>query len=372
MKKIAVITFHRAHNFGSVLQAYALQECVKLLNGEGEEEVNYEVIDLFTEKQEQLYAIFKKNNCIKNIVKNILTLPYNKDLRRKHNKFNTFVTKNFQLTDRYRNHEELYRNPPKADYYISGSDQIWNVRALDFSPSYYLDFVKEGKRISYSASFGPLKIDWEQYNKTQISDCLKKYEYISVRENGSAENIQKLIGRETEIHVDPTLLLKKEQWRKIQSNANHDSGKYILLYCLEPSKEQLKLADAISEKLGLPIVVLRYNNKNDIFNHYIKKYDSGPEDFLAYVDHAALVLSSSFHGTIFSIIYHKPFYVFDGMNDNRISTMLVKMEMEERSLNCLKDIERVNLLPPDDKKIENMLEYERERSKEYLRSVLEI
>lgn len=371
MKKVAVITFHRAHNFGSVLQAYALKECVKRIEDERQEQVDYQIIDLFTEDQEQLYAVFKKNNCVKNIVKNILTIPHSKDLKEKHNKFNAFVEKNFNLTSRYKNYKELYNNPPKADYYISGSDQIWNVRALDFSPSYYLDFVKNGKRISYSASFGPLDIDWSQYNVDKVVDSLKKYECISVRENGSAENVQKLIGQDVEIHVDPTMLLKKEQWRKVQSNANYNFGKYILLYCLEPSKEQLKLADAISKKLHLPIVVLKYNNKNDMFNRYVKKYDSGPEDFLAYIDHAALVLSSSFHGTVFSMIYHKPFYVFGGMSDNRISTMLTKMKMEERSLNGLKDIGRVNLLPPDSEKIEVVLEHERKRSKEYLRRGLE-
>ena len=367
MKKVAVITFHRAHNFGSVLQTYALKECVKNIEGE----VEYQIIDLFTEKQEQLYAVFKRNNCIKNIAKNIFTIPYSRALKQKHDKFNAFIDENFNLTSRYKNHEELFNNPPEADYYISGSDQIWNVRAMDFSPSYYLDFVKQGKRISYSASFGPLNIDWNQYNKKQVINCLKKYECISVREKGSAENVRNLIGQEADIHVDPTLLLKKEQWRKIQSNSNYNSGKYILLYCLEPSKKQLEIADAISDKLGLPIVVLRYNNKNDMINHYVKKYDSGPEDFLAYVDHAELVLSSSFHGTVFSMIYHKPFYVFDGMSDNRISTMLTKMEMEERSLNGLEDIGRVNLLPPDYEKIEVVLEHERKRSEEYLRRALE-
>lgn len=371
MKKVAVITFHRAHNFGSVLQTYALQECVKSLNGEYQKDIEYQVIDLFTEKQEQLYSVFKKNDCAKNIIKNILALRYRKELQKKHDKFDYFLEINFSLTQRYKNDEELNDNPPNADYYISGSDQIWNIRALDFSLSYYLDFVKNGKRISYSASFGPLEIDWNQYDENIISKCLKRYNSISVRENGSAENIQKLIGQSADIHVDPTLLLKKEQWRKIQSDATHDFGKYILLYCLEPSKKQLRLADAISGKLGLPIVVLKYNNKNDIFNSYIKKYDSGPEDFLAYIDHAALVLSSSFHGTVFSIIYHKPFYVFDGMKDNRISTMLTKMNMEERSLEDFEDTERVDLLPPDSEKIEEVLEHERERSRKYLRRVLE-
>lgn len=372
MKKIATITFHRAHNFGSVLQTYALQEFIKLLGEEYGEEIEYQLIDLYSKKQEELYAVLKKNDSIKNIIKNIIVLPYLKDLNKKYNKFTSFIEKNFYLTKRYINQEEIFVNPPRADYYISGSDQIWNVRAMDFLPSYYLNFVKSGKKISYAASFGPLKIDWNKYPMKEIAEYLKKYDYISVRENGSAENIKKLINKKYEINVDPTLLLKKEQWKVLQSDANYNRGKYILLYCLEPSKEQLEMANKISKKLNLPILILKYNNKNDMFNNYIKKYDSGPEDFLSYLDNAALVLSSSFHGTVFSLIYHKPFYVFGGMKDNRISTLLTKMEMVERSLDKLEEIERVNLLIPNHEKIEKVLNYEREKSKEYLEQALEI
>jgi hypothetical protein len=150
------------------------------------------------------------------------------------------------------------------------------------------------------------------------------------------------------------------------------NGKYILLYCLEPSKEQLIMAAAISKKLKLPIVILRYNNKNDMFNTFVKKYDAGPEDFLAYIDHAALVLSSSFHGTAFSLIYHKPFYVFNGMNDNRISSMLRKTNMVDRSLNCIEDLKRVSLEKPNENEIEILLAQERASSREYLWRALDI
>lgn len=372
MKKIATVTFHRAHNFGSVLQTYALQECIKTLCEEKKIEVEYRVIDLFTDNQEQLYTVFKKNSSIKNLVKNVITIPFSKQLKIKYNKFNCFVKENFQLTPKYKTDEELRNNPPIADYYISGSDQIWNVRAKDFSLSYYLDFVKKGKKISYAASFGPLEIEWDKYDKNKIGNLLSEYDNISVREQGSLKNVEILTNQVGEIHVDPTLLLTKGQWRKVQSNIKGGLGKYILLYCLEPTKEQLKIANAISHKLGLPILVLRYNNKNDMFNRYIKKYDSGPRDFLAYIDHAALVLSSSFHGTVFSLIYHKPFYVFNGMNDNRISTLLTKTNMVERSISTLKDIERISLISPDETIIEYVLESERNKSKEYLRRALGI
>ena len=279
MKKIAAITFHRAHNFGSVLQTYALQECIKTLCREKNTEVEYTVIDLFTENQEQLYTVLKKNNNIKNLVKNVITLPFSKQLKIKNQKFNDFINENFRLTERYMTDEELRKNPPVADYYISGSDQIWNVRAKDFSLSYYLDFVKKGKKISYAASFGPLEIEWDKYDKNKIAKLLNQYANISVREQGSLKNVEILTKQVGEIHIDPTLLLTKGQWRKVQSNIKSGLGKYILLYCLEPTKEQLEMADAISHKVGLPILVLRYNNKNDMFNHYIKKYDSGSERF---------------------------------------------------------------------------------------------
>ena len=265
MKKIAVVTFHRAHNFGSVLQTYALQEYVKHLGNEVGVDIEYKVIDFYTEKQEELYNVYKSGRNIRNIIKNIITCFYVKALEEKHNKFDEFITQKIHLTKRFLTENDLKKDIPDADYYISGSDQIWNVRAKDFSDIYFLDFVNRGRKISYAASFGPLKIDWNQYDKEKYAHLLNEYASVSVREDGSQENIGYLTHQECCVNVDPTLLLNCEQWRKIQSDANYNEGQYILLYCLEPSKEQLKMAKAISKKLKLPILVLRYNNKNDMF-----------------------------------------------------------------------------------------------------------
>lgn len=372
VKKVAVVTFHRAHNFGSVLQTYALQEYVKQLGQETGSEVEYTVIDFYTEEQEELYKVYKSGFGVKNFIKNAIAVPNAKAFKIKHQKFNDFISDNFHVTKRYKTVNELEAKPPIADYYISGSDQIWNVRAKDFSDVYYLNFVNQGRKISYAASFGPLKINWNRYDGQKYTKLLQEYDAISAREQGSADNVEYLTSNQCSVNVDPTLLLTAEQWRKIQSDANYKDGQYILLYCLEPSKQQLAMADAISKKLNLPIVILRYNNKNDMFNHYVKKYDSGPKDFLSYIDHAALVLSSSFHGTAFSLIYHKPFYVFHGMKDNRISSILMKTGMTERSLECLEDVKRVALDKPDGRAIETLLNEERDASKLYLRRTLEL
>ena len=371
MKKIATITFHHAHNFGSALQAYALQQFVLSLYKEND--VEYKIIDYYTELQEELYSVYKHDLSIKSTIKNFVAFLYSKQLKDKHQKFEDFLKNRCMLTRRYKNKQELREDIPIADVYISGSDQLWNVRAEDFDSVYYYDFLADScKRISYAASLGPLQIDWEKYDYKKYKDLISKYKSISVREKGSYNNLEKIIDIKCNINVDPTLLISKEEWQKIESKEIYNDGKYILLYCLEPSKEQLKIADEISKKLQLPIVILRYNNKNDVFNHFVKKYAAGPEDFLAYIDHAALVLSSSFHGTAYSLIYHKSFYVFDGMKDNRISEILRKTEMTERSIDSIKDIERVTLKPVDREKIDIVLAEERKRSKLYFQKVLQL
>lgn len=370
MKRIATITFHRAQNFGSVLQTYALKEYVEQVAKEHNVDVTYSVIDLSSDSQKQLYRHFKKVRGINDIVKNIFTLVYSGRIKKREEKFSEFLGEYLPLTEEMAVQENLGEKIT-ADYYISGSDQIWNVRAKDFADFYFLDFVSKGKKISYAASFGPLKIDWEKYDAKKYTRLLNEYSAISVRERGSATNVRKLTGRTCPVHVDPTMLLNRADWRKIQSDANYNNGKYILLYCLEPSKKQLKMAEAISKKLKLPIVILRYNNKNDMVNGYVKKYDAGPKDFLAYIDHAALVLSSSFHGTVFSLLYHKPFYVFNGMNDNRISSILKRTGMEERSIDKLEDVSRVSVDELDGDSIEKVLNQERNASRKYLVEVLE-
>ncbi len=369
MKKIATITFHHAHNFGSALQAYALQQFVLSLYKEND--VEYKIIDYYTELQEELYSVYKHDLSIKSIIKNLVAFLYSKQLKDKHQKFEDFLKNRCMLTRRYKDKQELREDIPIADIYISGSDQLWNVRAEDFDSVYYYDFLADScKRISYAASLGPLQIDWEKYDYKKYKDLISKYKSISVREKGSYNNLEKITDIKCNINVDPTLLISKEEWQKIESKEIYNDGKYILLYCLEPSKEQLKIADEISKKLQLPIVILRYNNKNDMFNHFVKKYAAGPEDFLAYIDHAALVLSSSFHGTAFSLIYHKPFYVLNGINDNRISEILNKTNMTERSLESIEDIKNVNLNKPDEKMIDLFLENERVRSELYLREAI--
>ena len=122
MKRIATITFHHAHNFGSVLQAYALQQFVLSLYKEND--VEYKIIDYYTELQEELYSVYKHDLSIKSIIKNLVAFLYSKQLKDKHQKFEDFLKNRCMLTRRYKDKQELREDIPIADVYISGSDQL--------------------------------------------------------------------------------------------------------------------------------------------------------------------------------------------------------------------------------------------------------
>lgn len=332
--KIRTITFHRAQNHGSILQAYALQEFVKTCCKKNGIDCDYKIIDFIPEFQSELYAIFHKHGGIKSFVKNAINLLHYKSLVVRQSRFQQFIDDYLDTTEVYAGRGSLSCYTDMADLYISGSDQIWNVRAQDSSPSYFYDFLPaSAKRISYAASFGPLKIDWGKYDSALYSQLLGQYSEISVREQGSADNIVKLIGKNPKILPDPTLLLSKEMWKHIASTEAKEAKPYILLYALEPTKTQLKLVRLISEIQGLEVIVLRYNNKNDWFNAFEHRYGAGPREFISYILNAELIVTTSFHGTAFSINFEKPFWVIDGLNDARIGAILKACNLECQNLN---------------------------------------
>ncbi|MBR5601302.1 MAG: polysaccharide pyruvyl transferase family protein [Clostridia bacterium] len=370
MKAIGTLTFHRARNYGSVLQAYALQRFLGKIAHDKGVQIDHKIIDVTPHAQKELYALYKRGVHPKTLVKNAVAFCHRRDLRQKQKKFDGFVRRNLPLTQPC-DAVDLPRICNGMDYVICGSDQIWNVRAGDFEPWFYLDFPTKAKKLSYAASMGPLAIDWSRYDRQRVSDCLADFSEISVREQASADHVKALCGRDAHIDVDPTLLLTLDDWRAVQSDASYKDGRYILLYCLEPTPAQLDMAKRISKKLNLPILVTKYNNKHDMLNRFFKRYDCGPEDFLSLIDHAALVLTSSFHGTVFSTLYQKPFYVFDGASDHRISHFLSCTDLSGQALPTNQGIDGVTLRAPDFSRAQAYLQAARDRAGQYLCRVLD-
>lgn len=369
MKKIAAITFHASCNYGSNLQAFALQEYIKKIC---DNKCKYKIINLRSCSQKKVYELPFGKFDIKSIIKTIFLFNVRMQLRRKENNFENFINEKLNLTNEYNSIEELKNEIFDFDYYISGSDQIWNLRTYDFDWSYFLEFVKKGKRISYAASFGPLKQNWTRQNMERVKNDLKQYDFISVREKGSYDNVLQLTNIKPNINIDPTLLLTKEEWYKVIDKTRLINKDYILLYDLKECKLVYKVAKKISKKFNIPIIVTK-PNKYDFIYKVEKHYECGPLEFLNLLKNAKIVLTTSFHGAVFSILLNKPFYTIECNNDFRIKTLLEITKLKNRNINKdnINDIYK-NIFDINFKTAEKIIDLERKKSKEYLKNALDI
>ena len=365
--KTATITFHAAHNYGSNLQAYALQQTIRRLGFENE------IINLRTEKQKDLYTVFTKRKGLKYVMKNLSHLLYYFPLKRAYQKFEDFINKKLIVSKEYATEEDIVNAELHYDTYIAGSDQIWNPIPADFDWSYYLTFVHEGRKISYATSFGQLASTGDEETKKRISEVLKTFDAISVREQEAAENVMRLAGLRPQIVLDPTLLLKKDEWLNLVKDSKRVvKGDYIFFYTLFANPERMDIVKRVSKAMGLPVVTSNFSNQYDIFNPFIKRYDAGPLDFLTLIRDAKLVIVSSFHGTVFSILLNVPFFAIDGMSDARISTLLKTVGLEHREISVNNIEERcLEAYTLEFENVNQRIEEVRKPSIEFLKSNLE-
>lgn len=357
-KNIATITFHASHNYGSVLQAYALQNAIKR-----EFYCDCEIINFIKPEQVEMYSIFEKNNSIKKILKNIRTILFKYQIiKNRHNSFNVFIKDRLKLSENeYHSEKELEKARFNYDTIICGSDQIWNLGIKDFDYAYFLGFIKNVKKIAYSPSFGGSNPIKNSDDKNKIKNYLKDFTALSVRENLGIEILNNLTNKEIEEVVDPTLLLESREWDIIASDRIIKKD-YIFFYSIDYNDDVVRMVKKISKQLNLPVVVLYTTAKTYkiMFSGFELSKKESPEDFLSLIKYAKLVLSNSFHGNVFSIIYRKPFYVLRGTyngkinNDNRLTTLLEKFNIPDREIN----INTIN-----DIKISTQLDYSNSEEK---------
>jgi hypothetical protein len=290
--KVGILTFHRAINYGALLQAYALQQAVKQLGRE------CFIIDYrcsYLENPYKLIDIRRWSN-IKAILADLAYFPI---LNLKHKKFKAFIEKNIYLGEFHTsfNCSDLY------DCFITGSDQVWNYQLTDFDKTYFLNFTERTKRNSYAASFGLDDIP-SQYT-SEYNNLLKEFRKISVRENRGADIISSLIGQNVNVVIDPTLLLTDEEWYKVAS-PNKTKYPYVLIYELSYSKSLHNFASYLAKKKNYNII---YINDSLIERENVKyKRSVGPEEWLALFRDAEYIVTNSFHGTAFSINFRKQFF----------------------------------------------------------------
>ena len=355
--KLGIVTFHRAINYGAVLQTYALQQTLFELG------IDNEVIDYRSEKIERLYKIFTP---LLSNIKNLSVYPRAK----KKIEFDSFLKKYIKLSNGYREKKELEKIETDYDAFITGSDQVWCEKCAREDSTYFLDFINNSKKkYSYAASIGKSAVSEDLQEKYE--KFLKDYSLVSIREASSKELMQQCKKENVNVHIDPTLLLNKEKWNRV-AKKQANKGEYILLYTVLGQYKLYEFANQLSKKTGLPIIYLNEAMLNRV-KGYKYKVGVSPEEFVGYFANAKYVVTNSFHGTAFSIIYHKKFFVeieAVGRKNIRSEELMEKLGLSERNINCI-DIERYDK-EIDWMSVDGILENERKESKDYLRRISDL
>lgn len=327
--KIGIITFHASHNFGSMLQAYALKN---YLINQGH---NAEIINFRTKNQKDIYSVITKRKGIRYLVKNLYSLSRYFSLKKKHQLFEDFLKEELGCIKEVNNAEEI--NDMNFDAVIAGSDQIWNVETNDFEWIYFLENIT-AKKYSYAVSCGPASVKAD--DKSRLFNNLEKFEKISVRDSATKVFVEENSNKKAEVVCDPVMLLSKKEWENLSSEGQIKKlpKKYIFFYTLSCSKRMKNIVKKISKKLGLKIVVPHNTNQNDLFLKAKKVLVSGPKEFLRLMKEATVVVTSSFHAMLFSIIFDKQFYIIDGLKDNRKRDILLEYHLTEQSIDDKLDL----------------------------------
>ena len=371
--RVAIITFVRAYNYGAVLQAYALNRIISNFD------IDCRVIDYYPA---YFYKQYHFSNQVKLRIKpsrspmfwwNNNTTFFNVFTRCK--KFDKFIRKYIRKTEQqFCSYDDL-KNCNCFDIYISGSDQVWNPGLCKFDESYYLTFCKNKKRYSYAASFG-MKTIPEKY-KSEIIRRLSNWNGYSVREMSGKELLYELTGEKAVCCCDPTLLLSSEEWRLLVSSKKKND--YILIYFVDEAKYLLECGQKLAEQFQMDVYCIHsslnpeYYNRKYFYNYKVNYLNNcSPKDFINLFANANYVITDSFHGTIFSVVFHKQFLTRTKMEDNtvneRISSFLKDLCIVDRDINIEKLTNIDNAI--DWEKVERNLERFKKDSLEYIKRIV--
>lgn len=376
-KKIGIITLNGYFNYGNRLQNYAVEQILQSLDFEVKtirHSFNKD-IGIVKNLTSKFSRIKKMNNQeIFDKLKNKFRYYANKKSIDEYKKAKHIIFKEF--SDEYLNESDYIISPNdipdflinEFDYFVVGSDQVWNPANISKSnPINFLTFAPLDKRIAYSPSFGVSNIPDEL--KDRYKKWLSNMKHLSVREKEGSKIIKELIGEKTDVLIDPTLMLSQDHWESISINSDKKpNNDYLLTYILgDLSSKKKEEIENFARKNDLEIFDLAMSDRcND--------FVIGPREFLDCFNSASAIFTDSFHGTVFSILFNKPFVTFerkDGLKSmiSRIENILEIFNMNnrfEKNINYTRDeIFNINF---DD--THDILKKERKKAYSYLKKSL--
>ena len=365
--KIKTITCHNVYNYGASLQAYALMD---YLEKRGHEVEIIDYMPSYIRRNLSLWAIGKRWN--RNLLIKIAFYAYVIPIRllqtKTRKKFAKFNKHYMKLTRRYNSFEELKANPPNADVFFCGSDQIWNTQINNgLDPAFYCGFAgADSIRASYAASFSISSL--ADTDKPFVKEQLQKMDFISVRERSGLTILNDLGIKHGITVLDPVFLKPKDEWVKMCYKPRYSS--YILVYDQENNATIKRMAMRLSKNEKKPIVAFKdlYPRR---YADYQERY-AGPIDFISLIAHADVVITNSFHCTAFSIILNKSFYVIPRTHqkvNSRMADLLHSLGISNRFINNDEQVLEKSICI-DYSSVNSALEEMRKKSKDYIETCL--
>ncbi len=357
-KPIAIVTLTKDFNYGNRLQNYAVQQII--------ENMGYEVRTLFNLTDSE----YMKHKSFKEWIKYIINYKDARVYLKIARMFNKFNKKYIYFGEKIIKNGDLNYLNNCYDAFVTGSDQVWNPNWSFLSDIEYLGFVEDNiKKISLSSSFGVNEIP--ESKREEVSRYLKRIDFISVREEAGAEIVRKLVNRTSKVLIDPTMYISLEKWIGIERKPKElAKEEYVLIYILgSHNSEVYEKIFEFTKKKNIKIYNLARNRLND-------KIPIGPEEFLYLIHNAKYVVTDSFHGSVFSILFKTDFYVFKRENNkedmsSRIVTLLRKMHLSNRFVHA-RAMDFENRISADVwHETEECLAIEQKCFKEYIESALD-
>lgn len=354
--KIGTLTFHRAQNYGGVLQSYAL---VEFLQKQG---YDAEIVDYRCPKIEEAYKILRINS-FKSFISSFLS--FKKRVKARYN-FSCFRKRYLRISD------EVFRRPDdfhsQYDICIMGSDQVWTLRLVGgFNPVYYGDFSPKIRKVGYAVSVAEIG-RFSDNERQKMSDSIDNFSHFSTREESFGKEMTRLSGKNITTVIDPSLLLLKEEYEPIIEEPEEKD--YILYYQQEYNPQTKNIIVDVARQVGAKMIVVVTGPKEDYCfpYRYYSTSNLSVNKYLGLFKNAKVVFTSSFHGTAYSLVFRKDFYFVANNAPDRARNLLIKCDAEDRLIHSS---DKIAFSKVDYTKVEPMLNAARQHSIEFLINSIE-
>lgn len=320
-KRVGILTFPHSPSFGASLQMTALHHILKK-QGYDVAIVNY--INDFMREKKHISGEQKKS--LKKVVSELLSWPSRIRFIRFESKLSYYPRKTIH------DPAELSIMKERFDKISCGSDQVWNPDITGNDMSYFLDFCEPCQRMSYAPSFGVTEL--EPKYAPAIAAELKQFSALSVRECEGREIVKKLTGAEAQVVLDPTMLVDAEEWRAMEKKPSFSTlpQHYIAYFVFRPNAYVGEFVRKLTEKTGLKVIRYTWSAKESLFRKdCVGQY--GPREWMWFLSHADYVVTDSFHGSVFSLLFHREVFVsLASKTNSRMKYLMSQFELQDHVL----------------------------------------